>query len=94
MSGETDDGDAGQLWRDVHAAQRQKRAENRERSAGALTEAGISYVVKNDGAHLIVADQWDFWPGTGLWMNRGNRRQHGRGVFRLISRIKSAGEFT
>jgi hypothetical protein len=81
-----DDDDMGDYWRDVRHAGQVKRAANREQSPACLAQAGIEFVVKNEGAHLIVtgpAGLIDFWPGTGLWMLRGTKRS-GYGVFKLI----------
>ena len=85
-------GDMGEFWRDVRpdmiAASKAKRARNRHDSAQLLTAAGIEYVSKNDGAHLIVTDAHivDFWPGTGRWIVRGGNE--GRGVIGLIALIQ------
>lgn len=93
-------GDMGDYWRDVtpvlQERSKQKRASNREKSARLLSEAGIQFQSKNDGAHLIVAGYkghvYDFWPGTGLWRMRGSPRDH-RGVRSLIRAAKpSKGE--
>jgi hypothetical protein len=76
---------------DAHReASKAKRASNREHSARLLQGAGIPFVSKNKGAHLIVADRYDFWPGTGLWIARGEKTKQ-RGVRELIKRIRSSG---
>lgn len=89
-------GDMGDYWRDVRPAMqeesRQKRASNRESSAKMLAAAGIAFEAKNEGAHLIVTANGrtvDFWPGTGLWIERGTSRQK-RGVRRLIAELKNS----
>lgn len=67
---------------------KQRRAHNREASAQLLAGAGIYFASSNAGAHLIVSAHGrtvDFWPGTGLWIERGGKR--GRGVFGLIRSI-------
>lgn len=88
-------GDMGDYWRDVRPAMqeesRQKRASNREASAKMLTAASIAFETKNEGAHLIVTAHGrtvDFWPGTGLWIERGTSKQK-RGVRRLIAELKN-----
>jgi hypothetical protein len=84
-----DDDDMGDFWRDVRAARRQKRANNRVDSASMLFVAGIKFETKNLGAHLIVHALGltvDFWPGTGLWIVRNTKLQ-GRGVQRLIDSL-------
>ncbi|KDC23884.1 hypothetical protein L505_3675 [Bordetella bronchiseptica F4563] len=90
-------GDMGDYWRDVTPARqersKQKRASNREHSARLLSEAGIQFQSRNDGAHLIVTGvgghTFDFWPGTGLWLMRGSSKDR-RGVRSLIRAAKSS----
>lgn len=69
----------------VSAATRRRRATNREKSVALLREAGIPFISKNHGAHLLVAGRWNFWPGTGLWRCDGRT---GRGVHPLLTAIK------
>ncbi len=83
-------------WADVAPAMKEaskkKRASNREASAFMLAEAGIAFVSRNAGAHLIVTGggrTFDFWPGTGLWEMRGSTQRH-RGVRKLITLIRNA----
>lgn len=79
------------LWRARKDASQEKRAGNRDASARLLTEAGISFVPKNAGAHLIVtagAKTIDFWPGTGLWQERGATKSR-RGVQSLIQHCRT-----
>ncbi len=84
-----DDLEAMKLWRSQKKA---RRASNRAKSSELLTEAGIPFTIHNGGAHLIVAGEWDFWPGTGLWHHRApapkGTAARGRGVRDLIARIK------
>lgn len=83
----TDHDDAGEMWREYREASQEKRAVNRAISAQMLVDAGIQFESRNDGAHLIVEGRYDFWPGTGLWMARGEKTKR-RGVRQLIARIK------
>lgn len=80
-------GDMGEIFNAMKEASKEKRANNRDRSTEILVVAGIPFVSKNNGAHLIVAERYDFWPGTGLWMERGKAKKH-RGIRSLIERIK------
>lgn len=67
----------------------EKRAKNREDSAQMLRDAGVVFLDKNNGAHLIVtakAGTFDFWPGTGLWKMRGSTQTH-RGVRKLLKMV-------
>lgn len=89
-----DDETMGDYWRDVAPAMKQesqeRRARNRTSSASMLTQAGIAFESKNDGAHLIVTcgvRTYDFWPGTGLWKMRGSTQRR-RGVRSLMNQIQ------
>lgn len=54
-----------------------------------LDDNNIKYESKNKGAHLIIANRWDLWPGTGKWRDRkANKYKHG--VDYLISEIKKS----
>lgn len=78
--------EVGDMYKELQAASRVKRAANRQSSAQLLTDAGIDFDSKNGGAHLIIeADDnfIDFWPGTGLWKVRNDGRK-GRGVKSLL----------
>lgn len=87
-----DDGEEMSI-RESYAAQkeisREKRAGNREQSTQFLDERGIEYTECNHGAHLIVKGKIkhgtiDFWPGTGRFIGRDDKRCDGRGVRNLI----------
>ncbi|MDE2020345.1 MAG: hypothetical protein KGJ13_08425 [Patescibacteria group bacterium] len=41
-----------EMWRDIHRAQQEKRASNRENGAAQLTALGIPFESKNNGAHF------------------------------------------
>lgn len=73
----------------VRRSSQARRARNRARAAALLTEAGITYESKSNGSHLIVAKAFDFWPGTGVWHERGRGKQQlQRGLLDLIQRVK------
>lgn len=81
--------DDSELWKAFHDAGKAKRASNREASARLLTEAGIPFESKNNGAHLIVEGREcyiDFWPGTGKWHSRNGDK--GFGVRNLLEYAK------
>ena len=86
--------DMSDAFRDLRADSQKRRANNRERSAEMLQEAGIAFESKNAGAHLIVYPIEgnlvivDFWPGTGLWRVRGTGDDENRGVNSLIQYCK------
>ncbi len=79
--------DMAEVFNAMKEASKEKRASNRDRSTEILVIAGIPFVSKNNGAHLIVAERFDFWPGTGLWMERGKPKKH-RGIRSLVERVK------
>jgi hypothetical protein len=80
--------DMGEMFNELRDLSKAKRAENRVASAKILSEKGLDFYTRNDGAHLIVSHESgtvDFWPGTGLWKVRGGKR--GRGVFKLLKHL-------
>jgi hypothetical protein len=81
-------GDTGDEFRMNKAVSQQRRADNRENSTYLLGDAGIEFVSKNEGAHLIVEQRIDFWPGTGLWIVRATQHRD-RGVKKLIAYVKN-----
>lgn len=80
-------GDVGDTFRAFKEAGKIKRKANRERATQILDDAGISYASHNDGAHLIVIERFDFWPGTGKWIDRTTGKS-GRGIRNLLKKIK------
>ena len=52
-----------------------------------LKQFEIEFESKNYGAHLIVEGKFDFWPSTGLFINR-TTKERGRGIFNLFKIIK------
>ena len=87
-------GDMGDYWQDVRPAMikesQRKRASNRAYSALTLSNLGVVFESRNDGAHLIVqglSSVIDYWPGTGLWRERGSVAT-GRGVKSLVARAQ------
>lgn len=68
-----------------------KRQMNRENSTARLAAEGVPFVVKNNGAHLIVDGAWDFYPGTGKFKHR-TLPIEGRGVRNFLNRIKDIAE--
>ena len=80
----------GELFAEHRRLGQQRRANNRASSAERLAAAGVSFESKNDGAHLIVTagvKRIDFWPGTGLWIVRGESKRR-YGVDALLVRIQ------
>ena len=63
-----------------------RRGENRIRGSERLTEYGISFESKNNGAHLIVENLIDYWPGTGLFIARKSKTR-GRGMHNMLKTL-------
>jgi hypothetical protein len=82
------DDDMADDFRALREESQRRRQSNREQSPLALTAAGLQFTVHNDGAHLVVCARWDFWPGTGKWIDRKTKRG-GRGVFQLIRMVQA-----
>ena len=80
-------GDMGEVFNAMREHSKQKRANNRQSSKAMLDAHNIRYVTKNIDAHLIVEDRIDFWPGTGKWIVRGEKK-HRRGVKKLIAYLR------
>lgn len=86
-----DDDDMGAMWRAVKESKKQKRANNRFKSAQLLREAGMQFESKNFDAHLIVKHGGrvvDFWPGTGLWIDRKPGSSRAYGVRALMTHLR------
>ena len=80
-------GDMGEFWNDVNVERKAKRASNLDYSTELLKENKINFISKNNGVHLIVENKYDFYPSTGLFINRENKKKK-RGVKNLIKEIK------
>lgn len=81
-------GDIADEYRALDEIQRQKRADNTQRSTAYLAGLNIPFESKNHGAHLIVAGVVDFWPSTGLWIPRDPKHSRGRGVRNLLNYLQ------
>lgn len=80
-------GEAIEYFDALKQISKERRANNRESSAKVLTEHGVKFDSRNDGAHLIVSHNGksvNFWPGTGKWISRHSSLVFGRGVFSLL----------
>jgi len=86
-------GDMADVFNDMRAASKEKRASNREQGPLRLKEAGIAFSVHNDGAHIVISRNRpfvdvDYWPGTGAWRARGWTYSK-RGVANLIAFLRT-----
>lgn len=66
---------------------KQRRQRNREHAPTVLQAEGIVVVAHNGGAHLVVAGRVDYWPGTGLWIDRITKTKR-RGIRPLVQFVK------
>ena len=82
-------GDMGDFWRDANGYYQAKRRSNLDSSTGIMERSGVPFVSKNNGVHLIVADRWDYWPSTGLFIDRRTKKK-GRGVNNLLRHARAA----
>jgi len=81
----------GEIWEKIRKDRQAKRRKNEELSIALLEKSGIKYeVLSNDSRHYRVG-RFSFWPTTGKYYDP-KTGQKGRGVFKLISIIKSDGK--
>lgn len=80
------DDDVSAMWRERREESKAKRATNRIHGAQTLVNAGFKFASHNDGAHLVVEQCVNFWPGTGLWIFY-TKDLTGRGVKNLIKAL-------
>ena len=79
-------GDMADVFNDMRAHKKDKRASNTVSSTQMLVDKGVSFKSLNGGAHLQlnhVCGVINFWPSTGLWMVSGNPKKY-RGVRNLL----------
>lgn len=86
-----EENEVSEMWRDYHAMKQKKKRSNLAYSTKLLTDSGIEFVSHNMGIHLVITKQEkviDFWPSTGLWWVRGNKKKS-RGINQLIQFVRS-----
>ncbi|MCK2149482.1 hypothetical protein MYE70_10430 [Marinobacter alexandrii] len=80
-------GDMGEVFNEMKRQKKERRASNTEKSTQLLIEKGVKFESKNSGAHLVVQGKdgrlIDFWPSTGKFRPRGDKRFQG-GVFKML----------
>lgn len=79
-----------------HAAKerdQERRANARRNARQSLAAAGVKFEWNNGGAHLVVyvpdGQVIDFWPGTSLWIVRGEETRHQGGAREIIAMCKA-----
>lgn len=75
-------GEIFSAWREE---KKEKKISNLEKSIQILDNNNINYDVLSDTHYRI--SNYDFWPSTGLFINRKTGRK-GRGVFNLIRNLQ------
>lgn len=88
-------GDMGDAFRELTKARKEKRNLNLKRSTQLLECLNIPFVKHNAGFHLVVSyggKVVDFYPSTGLWVDRENKNIKRRGVRGLLVYIGAAQE--
>ena len=86
-------GDMGEAFRELTKARKEKRNFNLKRSTQLLECLNIPFVKHNAGFHLVVSyggKVVDFYPSTGLWVDRENKNIKRRGVRGLLVYIGAA----
>ena len=78
-------GDMGDLFRDLREISKRRRAHNKEWSTRYLVTLGIEFKSFNNGEHLKIDRDIDFWTSTGRWRVG---QTMSRGVKELIEYIK------
>lgn len=88
-------GDMGEVWKatkDIRKAySAAKRLRNYEYAINTLRDNNISYLLKNDGYHLVInhnSNLIDYWPTTGKFSVRGSGSYH-RGISKLMRKLKN-----
>lgn len=80
-------GDVGDDYRALKESRTIKKLQNLKKSTAILDDKGIIYESKSGGTYLIITkigyDVVDFWPSTGKYKFR-KQRKYKRGVFNLI----------
>lgn len=78
-------GDMGDDFRALRKIRQQKRRENLKYSVTLLQEVGINHRMPSS-THCVVEHNGktiDFYPSTGLWIDRANKKTR-RGVRKLL----------
>lgn len=79
----------GDVFSALREHKKEKKLDNKAYSTEALRKAGIEFVSKNEGLHLMVIGKVgfiDFWPSTGKWKCRTSGK-YLRGIKSLIKYI-------
>ena len=91
-------GDVGEAWKDTKDIRKtyslQKRVRNYKYAINIFETNNISYLLNNNGYHLIVNHNdmvIDYWPTTGKFSIRGSGIYH-RGINNLMKQLSAKGD--
>ena len=79
-------GDMAEVFKDLRLDSQERSASNRINSTKILMGKKVRFEIFNNGYHLRVDGDVDFWPSTGLWKLKNGKQ--GRGVFPLLKMLK------
>lgn len=83
-------GDMGDFWGDTKEARKEESRKRKDRNHAhaidQLAKNGVSSKSK-DGVHYVVDSRFDYWPSTGLFINRKTKKR-GRGIKNLLRALK------
>lgn len=82
-------GNMGELWRDIGPVLKKESKERKQRNFCnailLLDKYKIRYEQKSD-SHIVVEDKIDYWPSTGLFIDRKTKKR-GRGVRQILKKV-------
>jgi hypothetical protein len=67
------------IYKDLRAIRRKESEDRTLAAPKILQEAGLVFLVKNNGSHIIVSGEnfvVDFWPANELWIVRGSHQRN------------------
>lgn len=85
------DNDIASDWRDHKRERAAKRENNLESSTKMLRDAGVVFVSKNNGLHIVIQTGKgiiNFWPSTGLWSHAGTSNRGVKNLIEFIEKLK------
>ncbi len=83
-----DDEGSTQFWNDIHNIKRADRRDRAAQDVELLKRLGVVYSSNDNGVHLMIDDKSrgrvDFWPTTGRWECRSQKKLNRRGISSLL----------
>ncbi len=78
-------GDMSDTFRAMKEHSKEKRESNRQHGLDEIRKTGIPFKLLNGGAHIQIAT-YDYWPGTGKFIDRKTGHK-GRGIKNLLNNL-------